>query len=294
MLAVAGDSGAGKSTLAAGILDALGPQRCVSFSADDYHRFDRNERRRMPFSSHHPDCNHIQILEQHLRLLATGEPILKPVYDHSTGALVRPQFVEPAEFVIVHGLLPFHSRLARACFDITVFLDPSEEVRRQWKIQRDTMVRGYSAEQVVAELAAGEQESEQFVRPQRADADIVVLFAAIAERETPCDTSLSAEILLRPTIRQPDLTQVLLPDLGRAIHLRVVRDADGQPVDSLHIHGYAAAEENAAAEAMMWEALGDRRKSPPESLGVTGPGHRSTPLAITQMLLLHHLLSGEK
>lgn len=114
MLAVAGDSAAGKTTITAGLVDALGPGRCVSISADDYHRFDRAERRDKPFTPLHPDCNYIDILEQHLQLLATGQPILKPVYDHSTGRRVRPELVEPNDFIIVHGLLPLYSKLARA------------------------------------------------------------------------------------------------------------------------------------------------------------------------------------
>ncbi len=39
-------------------------------------------------------------MEQHLQLLATGEPVLKPVYDHRTGRLTRPEYVVPRRFVI--------------------------------------------------------------------------------------------------------------------------------------------------------------------------------------------------
>lgn len=290
MLAVAGDSAAGKTTVTAGLVDALGPDRCVSISADDYHRFDRVERRNKPFTPLHPDCNYIEILEQHLRLLATGQPILKPVYDHSTGRRVCPELVELKDFVIVHGLLPLYSKLARACFDVTVFLDPPEDIRRAWKVQRDTVTRGYTRDQVVAEMASSEAESARFVRPQRAHADIVVRFAPITTRDDPPDTPLSAELMLHPTIRQPDLTEVLQPDVTRTIHLRLARDTDGRPVDSLHIHGYTTAEENAAAEKMIWEALGQPRRAAPEYLGMIGRNQRSTPLAITQMILLHHLL----
>jgi phosphoribulokinase len=292
MLAIAGDSAAGKSTLTAGLVESLGAHRCVSMSTDDYHRFDREERRGRPLTPLHPDCNYIEILEQHLQLLASGQRILKPVYDHSTGRLVRPELVEPNEFIIVRGLLPLHSRLARACFDVTVFLDPPEEVRRSWKIRRDTTVRGYSAEQVSAEILRSEAESAEFIRPQRAHADIVVRFAPIAERDDPPRTPLSAELLLRSTIRHPDLTEILQPDLTRTIHLRLTRDTDGRPVDSVHIHGYTCAEENAAAEKMVWHALGDPHTDIPENLGIVGSDARSTPLAITQMILLHHLRDG--
>src|SRR5215469_6028815 len=130
MLAIAGDSAAGKTTLTRGIAEALGPERATALCVDDYHRYDREERRHVPFTVLNPECNYIEVMEQHLQLLALGRPILKPVYDHSTGRLVRPVLVEPRDFVIVEGLLPLHTKLARACFDITVYLDPPEEIRR--------------------------------------------------------------------------------------------------------------------------------------------------------------------
>src|SRR5260370_311208 len=135
MLAIAGDSAAGKTTLARGIVAALGAERSTSLCVDDYHRYDRAERSGLPFTALHPDCNYMQIMEQHLQLLATGEPVLKPVYDHSTGLLPPPPLLEPREVVIAEGLLPLHTRLSRACFDVTVYVDPGERIRRGGKVR---------------------------------------------------------------------------------------------------------------------------------------------------------------
>ena len=109
MLAIAGDSAAGKTTLTRGLIDALGPERSTWMCVDDYHRYDREERKTLPFTALHPDGNYLEIIEQHLQLLASGRPVLKPVYDHATGELVRPQLVEPRDVVIVEGLFPLHS-----------------------------------------------------------------------------------------------------------------------------------------------------------------------------------------
>ena len=152
MLAIAGDSAAGKTTLTRGIAAALGADRATALCVDDYHRYDRVERRSVPFTVLNPECNYMDVMEQHLQLLALGRPILKPVYDHATGQLVRPVLVEPREFVIVEGLLPLHTKLSRACFDISVYLDPPEDIRRKWKLKRDCAERGYTREQVLAEL----------------------------------------------------------------------------------------------------------------------------------------------
>jgi phosphoribulokinase len=292
MVAIAGDSAAGKTTLTKGLVDALGADRITSLCVDDYHRYDRQERKGLPFTALHPECNYVQIMEQHLQLLATGQPILKPVYDHDTGLLARPELIEPTEFVIVEGLLPLHTRLARACFDITVYLDPPEEIRRDWKVQRDVTKRGYTPEQVLAELDKREPESAAFIRPQRAVADIVVRFGPIKERHDPPDTPLSAELTLRSTIRHPDLSGVFRESDRRAMHLKLVRDEDGRPVDALHVHGYVPREESRVLEKAIWAELGAESGELPESLGQIGEGGRSEPLAITQLLLLYHMLDA--
>lgn len=289
MVAIAGDSAAGKTTLTQGLTDALGPERITSICVDDYHRYDRQERKGLPFTALHPDCNYVEIMEQHLQLLATGEPVLKPVYDHSTGELTRPQLVEPAEFVIVEGLLPLSTKLSRACFDVSVYLDPPEQIRRQWKVNRDTAKRGYTPEQVLEELDRREPESAQFIRPQRSFADIVVRFGTIPGRDDPPTTPLSAELTLRPTVRHPDLTSILKEVGQRTMHLKLVRDDDGRPVDMLHVHGYVPREDSQILEKELWTQLGVDAEFP-ESLGSLGKDGRSESLAVTQLLLLYHML----
>ncbi|MBA3249821.1 MAG: phosphoribulokinase [Geodermatophilaceae bacterium] len=291
MVAIAGDSAAGKTTLTAGIVAALGAERITSICADDYHRYDRTERKELPFTALHPDCNYISIMEQQLQLLATGQPILKPVYDHSTGELVRPELVEPREFVIVEGLLPLTTRMSRACFDVSVYLDPPEPLRHEWKIARDTGERGYERDQVEAELARREPESAEFIRPQRAHADIVVRFAPIDVREDPPGTPLSAELILRPTVGHPDLTDILSNTDRYTMHLKLLRDDDGRPVDALHVHGYVDPAETEVLAKSLWTAMGGSSEVP-DGLGRLGADGHSEPLAITQLLLLHHLVAA--
>jgi phosphoribulokinase len=266
----------------------------VSICVDDYHRYDREERKGLPFTALHPECNYIEIMEQHLQLLATGQPILKPVYDHDTGSLARPELVRPREFVIVEGLLPLHSKLTRACFDITIYLDPPEDIRREWKIKRDTARRGYSRDQVLAELARREPESAAHIRPQRTFADLVVRFAPIDSRDDPPGTPLSAELLLRHTIRHPDLTAILADTQRGAMHLKLIRDPDGRPVDALHIHGYVPREDSRVVQKAIWSRLGVDAGDPPETVGNLGNGQRSEALASTQLLLLFHLLDARE
>ena len=293
MLAITGDSGTGKTTITSGLVEALGRERITSVGADDYHRYDREERKSLPFTPLHPKCNYIDIMEQHLQHLSLGQPILKPVYDHDTGELGRPEYVEPREFVIVEGLLPLHTKVSRACFDITVFLDPPEDIRIAWKLRRDTSKRGYTEEQVREELEKRAPESAEFIQPQRAHADIVVRFAPIEERGESPDDPLSATLLLRPTISHPDLSTILGEDTREAMHLKLTRDEDGKPVDAVHIHSYADREETRKIEQAIWYELGVDQPVP-ESLGQLDPDNRDEPLALTQLILLYHLIQARE
>lgn len=296
MLAVGGDSGSGKTTLTRGLVDALGPQLCLSVCLDDYHRYDRASRAGLPFTVSHPDGNYLDIAEQHLQMLATGQPVLKPVYDHRSGTFSAMEYLQPRPFVIVEGLFPLFSQLSRACFDVKVMLDPPEELRRAWKIARDTSERGYTVEQVLADLAAREADSAEFIRPQRRHADIVVRVT----QDGGLDGALSAEVLLRGTAPHPPLANILIDDASSAMPLTIIRDSDGTPVDYLRVRGDAEPAELTRVQRTIWanidrpaSALGSTDPATastlPPGLGNLGSGRYSQTLATVQLLLLYHL-----
>lgn len=240
----------------------------------------------------HPDCNYLDILELHLERAHYGQPMLKPVYDHSTGSLVRPEYVEPREFVIVEGLLGFHTPAMRQFYDVKVYLDPPEELRQLWKIKRDTTKRGYTVDQVMAELEVREPDSRSFIRPQREHADVVVRFypqQGVADEQA--DSHLNVRLVLRPTIPHPDLSY--LEGGGAAgVRLELGRDR-GRPADFLEVDGNVTREHAAELEAAMWNHLPDLRPLRGDQFGDyhdAGEVRHSDPLALTQLLITYHLL----
>lgn len=295
VLGIVGDSAAGKTTITQGLVNLLGPERVTHICADDYHKFDRIERARLNITPLHPDCNYLDILELHLERAHYGQPMLKPVYDHSTGSLVRPEYIVPREFVIVEGLLGFHSPTMRPFYDVKVFLDPPEEMRRLWKIKRDTSKRGYTAEQVLAELEKREADSRDFIRPQRECADIVVRFYPdCQQRSEESDSHLNVHLVLRPTIPHPDLSYLSYQERNESsgVRLELGRDS-GRPVDFLEIDGNVSRERAAELENEIWKHLPDLRPLSADQFGDysdKGELRHSDPLALTQLLITYHLL----
>lgn len=85
ILGIVGDSAAGKSTLSRGIARILGHEQVSVLCTDDYHRYNRQQRKELTITPLNPAYNYLDMMAQHLRLLRAGDPILKPHYDHKPG-----------------------------------------------------------------------------------------------------------------------------------------------------------------------------------------------------------------
>ena len=124
VLGVVGDSASGKTTLTRGLIRVMGEDQVVRISADDYHVHERRERRAVGTTPLDPGANHIDILTQHLVHLRRGEAVLKPVYDHRNGTLGPPEYVRGSRYLVVEGLLNFHTEALRTAHDVRVYMAP--------------------------------------------------------------------------------------------------------------------------------------------------------------------------
>ncbi|MGH2772057.1 MAG: phosphoribulokinase, partial [Actinomycetota bacterium] len=73
-MGLVGDSASGKTTLTDGILNIIGRERVTAICTDDYHKYDREARKTLNITPLNPECNYMEIMEQHLQLFAMGEP----------------------------------------------------------------------------------------------------------------------------------------------------------------------------------------------------------------------------
>jgi phosphoribulokinase len=284
VLGVVGDSGAGKTTLTRGLVRVLGDGDVAHLSADDYHRYERHERRSLGITPLHPDANYLDILTQHLGHLRRGQPVLKPVYNHRDGTLGRPQYLHPAHYLVVEGLLSYHTETLRSAHDVRVFLAPPEELRRAWKLKRDCTRRGYTTDQVLWELDHRERDAEAYIRPQGAHADIVVSFRTRGGVDA---THLDAELVLRDTLPHPDLAPLVDDtDDGPSLERR-------ERELLLKIPGDISPEHAALIEEAVWERMSFASHLRVRRLGEFTVGTdllRSESLALVQVILLYHLV----
>jgi phosphoribulokinase len=296
LLALAGDSASGKSTLSQGVEFILGVGRVGRVCTDDYHLHDRAARSALGVTPLAPEANRMDLMAEHLRTLAAGTPVSKPTYDHHTGTFGDDEVVEPGEIVIVEGLLPLADRAVRDAIDVAVFLEPEEELRHRWKLERDVFERGYSPKDVVAELKRREPDAAQYIRPQREYADVIVRFHRQAERTD--DARLSARVIVRPTLPYPALRELLGEFRARGetpVRWSVRTDRRG-PMSVLEIDGDCPAELGAELEEALWSSLHPDERLHRDRIGmVRRPGRdpeRSESLALAQLLIVSHLVGA--
>ncbi len=294
MLGIVGDSAAGKTTLTDGIVRLLGEERVAVMCSDDYHRYDRAQRRELDITPLDVACNYMDIMAQHLRLLAAGEPILKPVYQHEHGTFGPPEYVVPRQFTVVEGLLGLTTNAMRDCFAVKVYLDPPEKLRHQWKVERDCTKRGYTPEQVLRELERREPDSAAFIRPQRDFADMVVRFEP--PNGSVDSAHLSTHMMLRPTISHRDIIELAEKASAEgcpSINLKM--GAGKESPDELLVSAGITREETAQVESLLWDRMDFEHHLERSDIGSFVEGNRrrhSDALAIAQLFIAYHLLDA--
>ena len=175
MIAIAGFSGSGKTTLARRLAELL---PAAIFSLDAYYRdhpeLSLEERRGLNYD--HPESLDAELIAAHLRELAEGREVLRPVYDFAQHARSGgSEAMQPAEHIIVEGLFPLHWPEVRNIFSTKVFLEADHNVCLPRREARDVAERGRSPDSVRRQYAASVQPmAEQFIRPSREHADLVL------------------------------------------------------------------------------------------------------------------------
>jgi phosphoribulokinase len=174
IIGVAGDSGCGKSTFLRRITDLFGESFVTVICLDDYHSLDRYQRKETGITALDPRANNFDLMAEQIKMLKEGKSINKPIYNHETGLIDPSEIIEPNHVIVVEGLHPLYDERVRASLDFSVYLDISDEVKAEWKIQRDMAERGHSYDEVIAAMQARRPDFSAYIEPQRGHADVVI------------------------------------------------------------------------------------------------------------------------
>ena len=176
IIGIAGCSGSGKTTLARELatqIDAtLFP---LALYYRDLSQFPLDSRHKQNFD--HPDSLESELIIEHVRGLAAGQPINRPVYDFKTHSRVLDSFdtITPTSVVIVEGILALHYPELLPLYDFSIYVNAPNEICLNRRIYRDMRERGRTEESVRAQFdATAKPMADLYVLPSQAHATITV------------------------------------------------------------------------------------------------------------------------
>lgn len=248
VIGVAADSGCGKSTFMRRLTKvfggaAVGPlgggfdnggwetntlvsDQTTVLCLDDYHLNDRNGRKVSGLTALNTAEQKFDLMAEQLTALKKGETIEKPIYNHVNGTLDAPETIKPTPIVIIEGLHPLVDARVRDLLDFTIYLDISDEIKFAWKIQRDMAERGWTREQVEADIEKRKPDFASFVAPQMQYSDIVISVLPSEISTQPVGTHLKVKLVqklgkegLPPAYILDEDAQVVVTPSGKSVKI---------------------------------------------------------------------------
>lgn len=178
IIGIAGGTGSGKSTVARKVAAALQRTSVAFIDMDAYYRDHSHlpieERRRVNWD--HPQTFDYELLLRHLDQLAARQAIDKPIYDFQTHTRSPDSVrIQPADVVVIDGILLFVEPRVRERCDVKVFVDTDADVRLIRRVRRDMESRGRPLDEILEQyLLTVRPMHLEFVEPSKQYADIIV------------------------------------------------------------------------------------------------------------------------
>lgn len=178
IIGIAGGSGSGKTTVVKAIYQALNKKVAV-ISQDSYYKDSSHipveERKNINFD--HPDAIDWELLCQQLSDLKAGKAVKQPVYSYITCTRSKEETItiEPADVIIVEGILIFSVAKLRKLMDIKIFVDAEPDDRLMRIIYRDILERGRNMDTAFEHYCDTVKPMHlQFIEPSKRYADIII------------------------------------------------------------------------------------------------------------------------
>jgi len=282
-LGIAGDSGAGKDTLADALGGIFGKHSVVQVSGDDYHLWDRHKPMWQVMTHLNPRANDLVAFAHDVHALVDGRAVQSRHYDHVSGKMSKPRRIRSNDFIIVSGLHALYLPPLRELYDLKIYLDMDEGLRRHLKAYRDVGQREHRREQVLVDIGRREPDSRRFIRPQATQADLVLALQPIhpdtlVEVEAGTQLRLKLGVRARQGMYYEDLVRVLIGVCG--LHVDIAQESADGAVE-LTVEGDADRDDIALAARELLPLLNE--------LLDTTPAWQDGMLGLMQLIVLTHI-----
>ena len=227
-IGIAGDSGAGKDTLAAALEGLFGRHSVQHILGDGYHKWARGAPMWRAVTHLNPRANDLSRLTEDVHATLAGRDAVSQIYDHHTGRFSPPIKLASNDVVLISGL---HTLLPPALVErlnVRIFLETDEDLRLYWKMRRDVAKRGHDPASVRAQMAHRQPDSDAYIRPQMANADLVFQVAAVNPEHLsrPKDHPLPLKLraLIRNSLYAERLAKALIAICGVQLDVDILNE----------------------------------------------------------------------
>ena len=178
LIGIAGGTGSGKTTVATIVRSRFKGENVIIIHHDSYYR-DRSDLElpeREQINYDHPAAFENQLLVEQLNHLMAWQPIEMPVYDYSSHTrLARSVPVQPAQIILLEGILVLEDEALRNLMDIKIYIEADSDERFIRRLLRDMKERKRSADSVIGQYVSTVRPMHlQFVEPSKRYADIII------------------------------------------------------------------------------------------------------------------------
>lgn len=177
VLAVSGAAASGKTTFSQGMIDFLNSMgvSAVHVPLDGY-LLDRQTRKERNLSGYDPRSSNIAQMITHMKALVfEGKPIDLPIYDHKSGSHKAPRILEPAEVIILDGIMSLQTEIRQLFPNLHIFFTSDDIIIRGLRLKVDMEERGYSVFQALVHSDEEFLSYNKWIRPQLKYAQVKIL-----------------------------------------------------------------------------------------------------------------------
>ncbi|KAF6153843.1 hypothetical protein GIB67_001076 [Kingdonia uniflora] len=179
LIGVAGGAASGKTTVCDMIIEQLRDQRVVLVNQDSFYlNLSEEELKRVhDYNFDHPDAFATEQLLSCVKNLMHGQAVDIPNYDFKSykNNILPSRRVNPADVIILEGILVFHDPRVREMMNMKIFVDTDADVRLARRIRRDTVDKARDIGKVLDQYSKFVKPAfDDFILPTKKYADIIM------------------------------------------------------------------------------------------------------------------------
>lgn len=180
IVGIAGGTGSGKTSVTRAIIESLEKKGIKSILLEQDSYYKRNDHltyeQRVTLNYDHPNAIDFDLLESHILALKNNQSIEKPIYDFQVhNRIDKIEHINPANLIIVEGILVLAIEKIRNLFDAKIFVDTDDDERLLRRIERDLHERARSFESIKNQYINTVKPMHlEFVEPSKRYADVII------------------------------------------------------------------------------------------------------------------------